>query len=180
MECPSVVSQKVCVEAKVTVEPEAKIGHVHACCLGKPLFDKCGEKHSGCTYMVSQMLCVHFPLTISASASAKPAGIVCCRPKVEPCDTNDESCFEQMSSAPALSRCEPMPLIEGTGETERFEERERVSQTFDLHQTQHRKKKPMIRRCGFCFPTLCFPLSGILGACGFVTKKHRGRPRWLV
>lgn len=86
MECPSMVHQKVCIEAKVTVEPETKIGDVHACCVGMPRFEKCGKGPSACTYMVSQMLCVRFPLTISAAASAEPAGIACGEPILEPRD----------------------------------------------------------------------------------------------
>jgi len=97
MECPSIVNQKVCIEAKVTVEPEAKVGNVFAYCVGKPKFEEWGRGlPCDCTYMVSQMLCVRFPLTISATASAKPAGIICNDPSIEPC-CHDHPCIKEMT-----------------------------------------------------------------------------------
>ncbi len=90
MECSSIVRQDVCVEARVTVEPEADTGDVQACCVGKPWLEKCGAGPCGCTYMVSQMVCLKFPLTISARAAATPAGIVCGKPKIAPRCPDDE------------------------------------------------------------------------------------------
>ena len=141
MECPSIVSQKVCVEAKVTIAPDVKMGDVHACCVGEPQFEECRKNPCGCTYMVSQMMCVRFPLTLSATAKAKPVGIVCREPKVEPC-VYDKPCIEDMPSVAAESFiCEP-------------------------HETPKQPDKlPAIRRCGFCFPPLCFMLFGCACAC---------------
>lgn len=132
MDCPSTVSQEVCVKAKVEVEPEAKIGYVHACCVGRPHFEKCCRKSDDCTYMVSQMLCVRFPLTISATATAKPAGIVCHKPKVESCSQDGKPNTEEVSCIDEIRKDE-CKLIEAP--------------------TQNRGYKP-IKEGGFCFPPL--------------------------
>ncbi len=85
MECPATVQKKVCVEAKVTVTPDAQIGDVQAKCVGKPRFEPCHCNSRDCTIMVSQLLCVRFPIKFSAMATVEPAGIVCDVPQLEPC-----------------------------------------------------------------------------------------------
>lgn len=79
MECPAIVHDTVCVEANVMLEPDVKVGETRWCFVGKPKIELC----NGCTYMVSQMLCVRFPLKFSVEASANPAGISCNMPEVE-------------------------------------------------------------------------------------------------
>jgi hypothetical protein len=161
MECPSTVSQKVCVEAKVTVEPKAQVGDVQACCVGKPQFEECGSKSQGCTYMVSQMVCVRFPLTISATASVKPAGIVCCQPTVKPSCHEDDSDIEETPYKEEVS-CRtmerdascfmPMSLFKPGPE-----EKPCVKESPCTREYYH-GEKPVRRRCGLCFlPLLCLP-----------------------
>ncbi len=176
MDCPSVVSQKVCVEASVTVEPEAKVGEVHACCVGRPAFEECPKKpSSGCTYMVSQMLCVRFPITISATASVRPEGIVCCEPKVTPCSLEEQPFFEHIAcerEAPTITdddvacadgACclKPTPLFKQITEETPLAEKKTDIQS-ELETKNFIKRKSMRRRCGFCFPPLFpFPFCGM-------------------
>lgn len=155
MECTSVVNQNVCIETKVTVDPEAEVGDVRACCMGEPKFEKC-EKRGGCTYMVSQMLCVQFPLTISATASAKPAGIVCCKPIVEPCCHEEEQCTKEMPSKEGLQYSKSIPVPEHPSKTSSLKEREFVNEAYSLPKTQFTRRKPVSRQCGFCFPPIFF------------------------
>lgn len=163
MECPSIVNQKVCVEAKVTVEPEAEIGDVHACCVGKPRFEKCGKKSHGCTYMVSQMLCVRFPLTISATASAKPEGIVCGKPTIKTSYHDNDPCINETPCEEEVL-CEtmkkndpcfyPASLFECMPEGKACaEERLRTRERYHCANEPHRK---MMQACPLCFlPLLC-------------------------
>jgi len=177
MECPSTVSQKVCIEAKVTVVPEAKIGDVNACCVGKPQFEECEKKSNGCTYMVSQKLCVRFPLTISAAVSAKPAGIICGNPTAEPSYHEDDPCEEEVlcESMEKDKLClRPMALFEQKTE-EKPCANKRMHKREWYHDAPH-CRRPMMPRCGLCFlPLLCVP---------FCRLKHQGcknsRRRWPV
>ena len=73
MECPAIVNDTVCVEANVTIKPDVDVGDTHWCLVGRPKIKLC----NGCVYMVSQMLCVSFPLKFSAEASATTTGISC-------------------------------------------------------------------------------------------------------
>lgn len=85
MDCSTVVKNNVCVEAKVTVTPDVEVGDIESCCVGKPKIEACPCKD--CEYMVSQLLCVKFPLRISAKAEAEPEGIVCDCPELYPLPT---------------------------------------------------------------------------------------------
>ena len=84
MECPTMINQTVCVEAKIRLSPEARIGDVEVCCCDEPHIEPCCADASGCTYMVDQLLHVRFPLSFSACVIAKPAGIVCNKPECNP------------------------------------------------------------------------------------------------
>jgi hypothetical protein len=156
MECPPIVNQKVCVEAKVTVEPEAKVGDVHACCVDRPKFEECEKGPCGCTYMVSQMICVRFPLTISAAASARPAGMVCCKPSVGPCRNDDGLCVKQTAGGEGPTSCKPAPVLERTDMAGPLRGHGAVKEVFDIPKTKP-IRKPVLRRCGFCFPPIFFP-----------------------
>lgn len=181
MECPTTVNQKVCIEAKVTVEPEAKVGDVCACCVGKPQFEECGKNLHGCTYMVSQMVCVRFPLTISATASVKPAGIVCGQPTVKPSYHEDDPCMketlfeEEDESMVKDELClKPTALFEQKPEEKPCAEKR--PHTREWYHCAPQCKRPIMPRCGLCFlPLLCLP---------FCRPIHQGcknsRHRWPV
>lgn len=114
MECPTIVQKTVCVEAKVTVTPNAEIGDVESFCVGGPRIDACPVKSSPCTYMVNQLLCVRFPLTISADAMAKPTGIVCDIKDDEPCSRIPPPCKQTCEHRINRNRGNPkFPLILG-------------------------------------------------------------------
>ncbi len=178
MDCPSIVNQKVCVEAKVTVNPEAEVGDVHAYCVGKPHFEECGKKSCGCTYMVSQMLCVRFSLAISANASAKPAGIVCCEPEVKACCPQNEQempCDEEVSYQTIISdddtACfKPMLFEKTQNETEPYGDAIK-----NENRPYRKRSNPIMQRGGFCFPPLpCVPCC--CPRFGFFQRKSRHRP----
>lgn len=187
MECPSIVSQKVCVEAKVTVEPEAKIGDVHACCVGKPQFEECRKKSHGCTYMVSQMLCVRFPLTISAAASAKPAGIVCGKPTVKPSCHEDDPCMEEMpreKEAMCKTMDKDAPCFRPMILFDQKPEEKPCAQVAPCKRVRHHDtnnryhEKPNRRRCPLCFlPFSCLPFYRPRNKCYAAEKS---RYRWPV
>ncbi len=183
MECPSIVNQKVCIEAKVTVEPEAEIGDVHACCVGKPQLEECCKKSRGCTYMVSQMLCVRFPLTISATVSAKPAGIVCGNPTIKPSYHDNDPCMnktprEEEAIYKTMKKNDPCfypaSLFKCVPEEKTCERRPYKR---EWYHDAHHGGKPMIQRCGLFLPLLCL---------SFCRPRNKGvssrqlRHRWPV
>ena len=75
MDCSTNVKKLVRIEADVTVIPDAKIGKVESMCMGEPCLEPCSS--DPCTYMISQMMCVRFPLTFGATVAARPMGIEC-------------------------------------------------------------------------------------------------------
>lgn len=156
MDCPSIVNQKVCVEAGVRVEPETEIGDVHACCIGQPKFKKCGENDHGCTYMVSQMMCVTFPLTLSASACVNTTGIVCDMPEVTPCICSKAplkpSPVDDEYDCPHETQCLNMPIHTG--------------ESYHTAKSQARPFWPAWPRFRFCFPPLFLsPFLGLRNPC---------------
>jgi hypothetical protein len=80
MDCESLIDKHICVEAKVTVIPEAEIGRIESHCVGLPEIEECCCDDRPCTFMVSQMICIRFPLAFSVTAKARPA-IVCDTPE---------------------------------------------------------------------------------------------------
>jgi len=87
-ECPTVVHETVSVQAEVTITPKVVVGEVTSYCVGNPIIGTCpldpcpAEK---CTFSVSQNICVQVPMTFSAKAEAREAGIVCSTPTAGPC-----------------------------------------------------------------------------------------------
>ncbi len=187
MEDQSVIVQNVNIAANVTVESDAKIGEVHASCVGQPTFEQCAEMTCDCTYMVSQMICVKFPMTISATASAKPAGIICEDAFVEPCSNKDVKLDdsshqeESLSDEPVKERiCAEEKYIETQGAQDitnlsenmqeidmpdvpkdnckSFEkEEDKAQETPDAEANLHEKGNMQRRRPCGYFPPLCFP-----------------------
>jgi len=86
MKCPITVCDSVVVQAEVKVAPNVNIGKVKYRCVGRPRIRMCSNK-SNCTYVVSQLICVCFPLSLSAAATAEPSGIICDEPDIKQCDS---------------------------------------------------------------------------------------------
>lgn len=87
-ECPTTVHETVCVQAEVTITPNVVVGKVQSFCVGNPIIGRCPGTPSTtgtCTFNVSQNICVQVPLTFSATAEARPDGIVCGTPATGPC-----------------------------------------------------------------------------------------------
>jgi len=85
-ECPTTVSETVCVQAEVTITPNVLVGTIDSFCVGAPEIGACtGTSVEVCTFTVSQSICVQIPLTFSATATAAPTGIVCGTPGVGGC-----------------------------------------------------------------------------------------------
>lgn len=80
MNCETMIHDKVCVGAEVTISPGVEIGETTWCCVGKPKIEACP---SACSYVVSQMMCVRFALRFTADVSAAPNGIICNAPVIE-------------------------------------------------------------------------------------------------
>ncbi len=92
MECGSLIDKHICVEARITVFPGAEIGEIESCCVGPPEIEECCCDCHPCTFMVSQMICIRFPLSFSVTAEAKP-GIVCGTAHACPC-SESSTCNE--------------------------------------------------------------------------------------
>ncbi len=77
--CPVLVEEKVCVNAEVQVEPCVEAGDTQWRFVGRPKIEFTGP----CSYMVSQMICVQFPVHFAVDASAIPTGITCGTPALK-------------------------------------------------------------------------------------------------
>ncbi len=75
MECPTVVQKDVCVQASVKVTPNVVIGKSQSFCVGRPKVKACHTEDCDC--LVSQLVCVQYPLKFSADAEMDTAKIVC-------------------------------------------------------------------------------------------------------
>lgn len=87
-QCPTVVNETVCVQARVTITPDVETGEIRSFCVGNPMIGNCPGTPSttgDCSFTVSQRICVQVPLTFSADATAEPTGIVCGIPDVGEC-----------------------------------------------------------------------------------------------
>lgn len=85
-ECPTAVSETICVQANITITPTATVGDVESYCIGLPVIEKCpGEPELECVFTVSQKICVQIPLYFSANAAVIPTGIVCSTPEAGSC-----------------------------------------------------------------------------------------------
>lgn len=79
----AIINEKCCINTKIGVTPDINVGEVKSYCVGKPRFEKHVDCKDECSYMVNQMLCVRFPLTFSARATARTKG--CNTNKCNPC-----------------------------------------------------------------------------------------------
>jgi hypothetical protein len=76
----SFIDKEVCVEAKVTVNPEVSIGKVTIECLDSTIehdskFNKASSEE--CTIYVNQLIRVKIPIRFSAKADAEKKGVIC-------------------------------------------------------------------------------------------------------
>lgn len=85
--CPIVVSEQVCIQADVRIDPKVTVGEIVTFC-GEPVIGKCGRvscSHEPCEFTVSETICVQIPLMFSAETKVDPAGHICGTPETEPC-----------------------------------------------------------------------------------------------
>ena len=99
MECPPDVQKEVCIQAGVKVTPNVEIGEAQSFCVGSPKFKPCHSEH--CDYLVSQLVCVQFPIKFSADAEVDTAKIVCEPPCCLPLPHRKKACSCVLSD----SRC---------------------------------------------------------------------------
>ncbi|MFV0516587.1 MAG: hypothetical protein ACK5MV_04260 [Aminipila sp.] len=84
--CETIVNERVCVQATVTVTPNVDSGPSTSFCLGNPVIGSCkGRLEPQCIFTVSQEICVEIPLTFSATATATENGLVCGGIDTQPC-----------------------------------------------------------------------------------------------
>lgn len=88
----SFLDKEICVEAKVTVNPEVSIGKVTIECLDSTIeqdskFNKASSEE--CTVFVNQLIRVKIPIRFSAKADAEKKGVIC-KP-VYPEESSEES-----------------------------------------------------------------------------------------
>lgn len=90
--CTNALHKKVCIQAKVTIDPIVEMSAVSIKCLGGPIFGGCpGTPAPKCEFTIGQALCVDIPLRYSANVRTTPCGITCGMfPKDGPCSKEDE------------------------------------------------------------------------------------------
>ena len=101
MDCPVNINKLVDIEGKITISPDVEVGDITSCCVGAPNIERICDPSDDCAYMVSQLVCVRFPIKISATAAAEPTGVRCDPKKKEgipparraPCRKNPRSFF---------------------------------------------------------------------------------------
>ena len=75
----SFLNQEICIEAKVTVNPDVSVGKVKIECVESEI-EPCSKSKSDCeecTIIVSQLIRVQIPITFSATADAVPIATSC-------------------------------------------------------------------------------------------------------
>ena len=75
----SFLNQEICIEAKVTVNPDVSVGKVKIECVESEI-EPCSKSKSDCeecTIMVRQLIRVQIPITFSATADAVPIATSC-------------------------------------------------------------------------------------------------------
>jgi hypothetical protein len=93
-DCSATLNEEICIEAKVTVNPEVSIGNVRIECLDStidrfPSCNKCSSEK--CTVFVNQLIRVKIPIQFSAKADAEKLGVICRVDHQEDC-TEESSC----------------------------------------------------------------------------------------
>ena len=86
-ECPTFVSEQICIQADIKIYPKVKVGRIVTFC-DDPIIGKCARvtcSNEPCEFTVSRNLCVQIPLIFSAETSVCPAGHVCGTPELEAC-----------------------------------------------------------------------------------------------
>ena len=86
-ECPSIVSEQVCIQADIKIYPEVKVGEIKTFC-DDLIVGKCARvtcSHEACEFTVSKTICVQIPLIFSAETVVYPGGHICGVPETEPC-----------------------------------------------------------------------------------------------
>ena len=86
------LDEEICIEAKVTVNPNVSIGEVTLECLESTIepYSKYNKSHKECTVFVTQLIRVKIPVRFSATVEAEKNGVGCKLPA--PHEPNDESC----------------------------------------------------------------------------------------
>ncbi len=118
MDIPIIISQKARIAAEIKIAPQVSIGEIETCCVGEPVMQECCPDTDGCAYMVSQLVCVRFPLCIQAAVEAK-AGIACCEADIGRCcdeaacctDSGEIRCDSQSSCATSGGCADVLPLM---------------------------------------------------------------------
>lgn len=78
-DCTSFLDKELCIEAKVTINPEVSIGNVTIDCLDATI-EPCSQSINAseeCTLIVSQLIRVKIPIRFSAKADAEKYGVSC-------------------------------------------------------------------------------------------------------
>ena len=86
-ECPAIVSEQLCVQADIKIEPKVRVGMISTFC-DEPIIGKCARvacSNEACEFTVSRNICVQIPLFYSAKAYVHPAGHISGAPEFEPC-----------------------------------------------------------------------------------------------
>lgn len=85
--CATVVSQQVCIQADVKIDPSVHVGDIRMFCQD-PIIGKCSRitcGHDPCQFIVSQTICVQIPLEFCVATRVDPAGHICAPPDIAPC-----------------------------------------------------------------------------------------------
>lgn len=81
------LDEEICIEAKVTVNPDVSIGEIKVECLDAKIepYSKSKHAHDECTLIVSQLVRVKIPVRFSAKATTKKSGVSCKQQKRHDC-----------------------------------------------------------------------------------------------
>ena len=90
--CTAIAFQSAVVSVPVLVKPKATAGEISTFCCGEPRITTfphykaaCGPKQDGCSFILTQKLCIEIPIEFSADAFAE-------FPRVECKGADDKKC----------------------------------------------------------------------------------------
>ena len=81
--CIAVTYQSAAVSVPVTVQPKVSTGHINTFCCGEPIITPssykitCNQKSGGCSFVLTQNICVEIPIEFSANACVDSPRIIC-------------------------------------------------------------------------------------------------------
>jgi hypothetical protein len=93
IKCPVIVSNQVCIQADVKIDPKVTVGDIKTIC-SEPRIGKCSQvgcSRDRCEFSIVETIFVKIPLNFSVEAQVDPAGHICGTPEVEPCPRCDKT-----------------------------------------------------------------------------------------